>query len=270
MTLTLGRRDDGSASHPGLRLVLGSASPRRLTLLAQIGVKPDAVLPAEIDESPRPREEPRALAERLAEEKALASAAIAGAYAALAPCLTLAADTVVRVGRRVLPKCGTLDEAEACSSFVGPCPSGLYRPRPRHRGGLFGAGWSRRACASSACHAARSRLIFGSGEWRGKAGGYAIQGLAGAFVVRLVGSYSNAVGLPLGGRSRCSAGKATTSTDIGARASFNENADKQQVRQAAGSEERASGPARSAASRAARPMTRSARSAAPTSTCIAG
>ena len=85
MTLTLGRRDDRSAPHSGLHLVLGSASPRRLELLAQIGVKPDAVLPAEIDETPRPREEPRALAERLAEEKALASAAIAGERADLAP-----------------------------------------------------------------------------------------------------------------------------------------------------------------------------------------
>ena len=99
MTLTLGRRDDRSAPHSGLRLVLGSASPRRLALLAQIGVRPDAVLPAEIDETPRPREEPRALAERLANEKALASAAIAAGRKDLAPCLTLGADTVVGVGR---------------------------------------------------------------------------------------------------------------------------------------------------------------------------
>src|SRR3984957_16129558 len=107
MTLTLGRRDNRSAPNSGLHLVLGSASPRRLQLLAQIGVKPDAVLPAEIDETPRPREEPRVLAKRLASEKALAAAAIAGSRADLAPCLTLAADTVVGVGRLVLPKCET-------------------------------------------------------------------------------------------------------------------------------------------------------------------
>ena len=118
MTLTLGRRDDRSAPHSGLRLVLGSASPRRLALLAQIGVKPDAVLPAEIDETPRPREEPRALAERLASEKALASAAIAGDRADLVPCLTLAADTVVGVGRRILPKCETREDAELCLDLL--------------------------------------------------------------------------------------------------------------------------------------------------------
>ena len=118
MTLTLGRRDDRSAPHSGLRLVLGSASPRRLALLAQIGVRPDAILPAEIDETPRPREGPPGLAERLASEKALASAAIAGNRADLAPCLTLAADTVVGVGLRILPKCETRDEAETCLDLL--------------------------------------------------------------------------------------------------------------------------------------------------------
>ncbi len=118
MTLTLGRRDDRSASHSGLHLVLGSASPRRLQLLEQIGVKPDAVLPAEIDETPRRREEPRALAERLAREKALASAAIAGQRADLTPCLTLGADTVVGVGLRILPKCETRDEAAMCLDLL--------------------------------------------------------------------------------------------------------------------------------------------------------
>ena len=96
------------------RLVLASASPRRLALLAQIGVKPDAILPSEIDEMPRRGESPRALAQRLATEKATASAFVARQKPDLGPCLTLAADTVVCVGRRILPKCEIRDEAEAC------------------------------------------------------------------------------------------------------------------------------------------------------------
>jgi len=198
MTLTLGRRDEGSAAHPGLRLVLGSASPRRLALLAQIGVKPDAVLPAEIDENPRPREEPRALAERLAEEKALASAAIAGAYADLAPCLTLAADTVVVVGRRILPKCETRDEAEACLELLSGRGHRVFTGLAL----VTASGAVRRRVVETRLRFKRlsrseTEAYLESGEWRGKAGGYAIQGLAGAFVERLVGSYSNVVGLPL-------------------------------------------------------------------------
>ena len=198
MTLTLGRRDDRSASRSGLRLVLGSASPRRLALLAQIGVRPDAVLPAEIDETPRPREEPRALAERLAIEKALASAAIAGAQADLAPCLTLGADTVVGVGRRILPKCETRNDAELCLDLLSGRGHRVFTGLALVTGG----GAVRRRLVEipspvQAPVAQRGRGLLMSGEWRGKAGGYAIQGLAGAFVERLVGSYSNVVGLPL-------------------------------------------------------------------------
>src|SRR6185437_5346750 len=198
MTLILGRCEDRSAPHSGLRLVLGSASPRRLQLLAQIGVQPDAVLPAEIDETPRPREDPRALAERLAGEKALASAAFAGLRADLAPSLTLAADTVVGVGRRILPKCETRDDAELCLDLL----SGRG-----HR--VFTGLALVTASGAVRCRLVETRLRFkrlsrneveaylASGEWRGKTGGYAIQGFAGAFVERLVGSYSNVVGLPL-------------------------------------------------------------------------
>ena len=100
------------------RLVLASASPRRLALLAQIGVKPDEILPSEIDEAPRRGEAPRALAERLAMEKASVAAATALKRADLAPSLTLAADTVVCVGGRILPKCETLDQAEACLDLL--------------------------------------------------------------------------------------------------------------------------------------------------------
>ena len=198
MTLTLGRRDDRSAPHLGPRLVLGSASPRRLALLAQIGVKPDAVLPAEIDETPRPREGSRALAERLALEKALASAAIAGERADLVPCLTLAADTVVGVGRRVLPKCETPAEAEACLALLSGRGHRVFTGLAL----VTGSGAVRRRLVETRLKFKRlSRneieAYLASGEWRGKAGGYAIQGLAGAFVQRLVGSYSNVVGLPL-------------------------------------------------------------------------
>jgi septum formation protein len=198
MTLTLGRRDDRSAPHSGLRLVLGSASPRRLALLAQIGVRPDAILPAEIDETPRPREEPRALAERLASEKALASAAIAAGRADLAPCLTLGADTVVGVGRRILPKCETREDAKLCLDLL----SGRGHRVCTGLALVTGGGAIRRRLVETRLrfkHLSPNEVeaYLASAEWRGKAGGYAIQGLAGAFVERLVGSYSNVVGLPL-------------------------------------------------------------------------
>jgi septum formation protein len=198
MTLTLGRRNDRSAPHSGLRLVLGSASPRRLALLAQIGVRPDAVLPAEIDETPRPREEPRALAERLASEKALASAAIAAGRADLAPCLTLGADTVVGVGRRILPKCETREDAKLCLDLLSGRGHRVFTGLALVTGG----GAVRRRLVETRLrfkHLSPNEIevYLASAEWRGKAGGYAIQGLAGAFVERLVGSYSNVVGLPL-------------------------------------------------------------------------
>jgi len=196
--LTLGRRDDRSAPHSGLRLVLGSASPRRLALLAQIGVRPDAVLPAEIDETPRPREEPRALAERLASEKALASAAIAAGRADLTPCLTLGADTVVGVGRRILPKCETREDAKLCLDLLSGRGHRVFTGLALVTGG----GAVRRRLVETRLRFKRLspnevEAYLASAEWRGKAGGYAIQGLAGAFVERLVGSYSNVVGLPL-------------------------------------------------------------------------
>ena len=198
MTLTLGRRDQRSAPNSGVHLVLGSASPRRLQLLAQIGVEPDAVLPAEIDESARPREEPRTLAERLAREKALASAAIADARADLAPCLTLAADTVVGVGRRILPKCETREEAELCLGLLSGRGHRVFTGLAL----VTGSGAVRLRLVETRLRFKRLSAneiaaYLASAEWRGKAGGYAIQGLAGAFVERLIGSYSNVVGLPL-------------------------------------------------------------------------
>ena len=180
------------------RLVLASGSPRRLALLAQIGVAPEAILPSEIDEAPRRGEAPRALAERLAMEKALVSAAIALKRADLSPCLTLAADTVVCVGGRILPKSGAADEAEACLKLLSGRAHRVYTGLAL----ITPSGAARRRLVETRLRFKRlSRNEFEaylkSGEWRGKAGGYAIQGLAGAFVERLVGSYTNVVGLPL-------------------------------------------------------------------------
>jgi nucleoside triphosphate pyrophosphatase len=183
---------------PRPRLVLASGSPRRIALLAQIGVDPDSVLPSEIDETPRRGESPRGLAQRLAAEKAAASAALALKVPELAPCLTLAADTVVSVGRRMLPKCEIRDEADACLRLLSGRAHRVYTGLAL---ATLGGGMRRRVVETRVRFKRLSReeieAYLGSGEWRGKAGGYAIQGLAGAFVVRLVGSYANVVGLPL-------------------------------------------------------------------------
>ena len=187
-----------SASQTRPRLVLASGSARRLALLAQIGVEPESVLPSEMDETPRRGELPRGLAQRLANEKAAASAGIALKAPDLAPCLTLAADTVVSVGRRMLPKCEITDEAEACLRLLSGrshrVHTGLALATP-------GGAMRRKVVETRVRFKRLSReeidAYLRSGEWRGKAGGYAIQGLAGAFVVRLVGSYTNVVGLPL-------------------------------------------------------------------------
>ncbi|GGB49347.1 Maf-like protein [Roseibium aquae] len=180
-------------------LILASASPRRLALLEQIGLKPDHLIPADLDETPRRFETPRALAGRLAREKAEAVRKIADKSDDLKPALVLAADTVVAVGRRVLPKAELSDQALACLSLL----SG--------RGHRVFTG----VALATPKGAVRSKLVetrvrfkrlsrsevddyLASGEWRGKAGGYAIQGLAGSFVVKLTGSYPAVMGLPLG------------------------------------------------------------------------
>lgn len=172
-----------------LPLVLASASPRRLALLAQMGVVPDDVRPADIDEMPRPGELPRAYARRIADEKAAAIAA--------AGHLVLAADTVVSAGRRILGKPEDADEAERFLRLL----SGR-RHRVTTAVVLRGAErrWSR--CVETMVRMKRlsAREItayLASGEWRGKAGGYAIQGIAAAFIPAINGSYTNVVGLPL-------------------------------------------------------------------------
>jgi nucleoside triphosphate pyrophosphatase len=174
------------------QLVLASASPRRLDLLRQIGIEPAAIDPADIDETPRGRELPAAHARRLADAKAAAvSARHPGAF-------VLAADTVVACGRRILPKATDAKTARECLNL-------LSGRRHRVLGAvvLFGPD-GRKAKRLVATAVTFKRLsadeidgYLASGEWEGKAGGYAIQGRAAQFVPQIVGSYSNVVGLPL-------------------------------------------------------------------------
>lgn len=181
-----------------LKLVLASGSPRRLALLEQIGVEPDRIFPVEIDETPKRNELPRNLARRLSREKADAATALLKTDPELSGALVLAADTVVSVGRRILPKAELIEEAAGCLRLL----SG--RAHRVHTGlALVSAkGQVRRRLVETRVRFKRlSRedveSYLASGEWRGKAGGYAVQGFAGAFVVKLNGSYSNVVGLPL-------------------------------------------------------------------------
>ncbi|HYD73525.1 MAG TPA: Maf family nucleotide pyrophosphatase [Candidatus Binatia bacterium] len=170
------------------RLILASASPRRLALLAQIGVTPDEVIAADIDEAPLKKETPRALALRLA---------CAKAEAVIADGRVLAADTVVAVGRRVLPKAEMEKDARDCLALLSGRGHRVYT-----------------GVALKSPHGVRTRLVetrvtfkvlsradidayIASGEWKGKAGGYAAQGRAGRYIINIVGSYSNIVGLPL-------------------------------------------------------------------------
>lgn len=178
------------ASRP--RLILASASPRRLDLLARIGVSPDAVDPADIDETPRPAELPVPHAERMAAEKA---ASVAARHP---DAFVLAADTVVAVGRRILPKTETEDEARACLELMSGRRHRVHTGvtlidpdgRARHR-------LSTSIVALKRLHPDEIAAYVAGGEWRGKAGGYAIQGAAEAFCRFMSGSWSGIVGLPL-------------------------------------------------------------------------
>ena len=180
------------------KLVLASGSPRRLSLLNQAGIEPDSLQPTEIDEIPVKGELPRALANRLAREKAQAALASVKIDEELRGSYVLAADTVVAVGRRVMPKADMLDEAAACLRllsgrnhrvYTGIC---LVTPKEAFRQRLVETRVRFKRLSNDDLEA-----YLASGEWRGKAGGYAIQGLAGTFVVKMVGSYTNVVGLPL-------------------------------------------------------------------------
>jgi septum formation protein len=180
------------------KLVLASGSPRRLALINQAGIEPEALRPADLDETPLRGELPRACANRLARAKADAALEIVRLDDELKGSYILSADTVVAVGRRILPKAELLDQAAQCLRLL----SGR-----NHR--VHSA-----VCLVTPNESFRQRLVetrvrfkrlseedieayLASGEWRGKAGGYAVQGIAGSFVVKIVGSYTNVVGLPL-------------------------------------------------------------------------
>jgi len=180
------------------KFVLASGSPRRLSLVNQVGVEPDALRPADIDETPRKGELPRACATRLARNKAEAALAMVRLDEELKGSFVLAADTVVAVGRRILPKAELLDEAAQCLRLLSGrnhrvhtaiclvTPKETFRQRHVETRVRF-----KRLSEEDI------EAYLASGEWRGKAGGYAAQGIAGSFIVKIVGSFSNIVGLPL-------------------------------------------------------------------------
>ncbi|MFZ4689287.1 MAG: Maf family protein [Polymorphobacter sp.] len=175
-----------------MALILASASPRRVELLARLGIVPDAIDPADIDETPTRAEVPRAHAQRLALQKC---AAVAARHPGA---LVLAADTVVGVGRRILPKAEDEATARACLALL----SGR-----RHRvttavavadaGGHIRERVSETIVTFHRLDAAAIETLIAAGDWRGKAGGYALQGSAEAWVRWLSGSWSGVVGLPL-------------------------------------------------------------------------
>ncbi|WP_273789495.1 Maf family protein [Bartonella sp. ML70XJBT] len=223
----------GGKMHLGeaIHLVLASASPRRLMLLAQMGIEPQQVYASDIDETPKLKEHPANLAKRLAKEKALKAQALLhwcaqksqenqnpaqeshtpqenqnlqeklqNVYKKLSAqkMIILAADTVVAVGRTILPKPESEDEAYECLRFLSGRVHKVY-------GGICALNEKGKITVKLVESRVRFRRLTSpmmkayltSGEWQGKAGGYAIQGKAGAFVVYIEGSYSNVVGLPL-------------------------------------------------------------------------
>lgn len=180
------------------QLVLASASSRRLALLEQVGIEPDALRPASIDETPKRGERPRNYAQRLAREKAEIAKQRLANEPDLANAYVLAADTVVALHRQIIGKPEYLNEAAQALQTLSGRSHRVYTA----------------ICLITASGSVRMRTVetkvrfkrlsreemdayLASGEWRGKAGGYAIQGIAGAFVQKIVGSYTNVVGLPL-------------------------------------------------------------------------
>ncbi|AJY47520.1 Maf family nucleotide pyrophosphatase [Martelella endophytica] len=181
------------------KLILASASPRRVDLLAQIGIVPDRIAPADIDETPLAGETPRLLAGRLASRKAEKAAEIVAGDADWQGALVLAADTVVAVGRRILPKAETEDEARTCLRLLSGRGHRVYTGVAVITAGSPGN--SLRVVETRVSFKPLSKLdedaYIASQEWHGKAGAYGVQGLAAAFVTRIIGSYPAVVGLPL-------------------------------------------------------------------------
>ena len=181
-----------------VKFILASGSPRRLQLLQQAGITPDHLSPVNADETPLKSEAPRSLAKRLAREKAELALENVARSPELAGSIILTADTVVALGRRILPKAEMLDDAANSLAFLSGRSHRVYtgitlvsvKGAFRHRLVETRVRFKRLSRDEIDAYLA-------SGQWRGKAGGYAIQGLAGSFVVKLVGSYTNVVGLPL-------------------------------------------------------------------------
>lgn len=174
--------------------VLASASPRRLTLLRQIGIEPARIVPADIDETPRKSELPRDYARRIASEKArfiCCHEDMAGSY-------LLAADTVVACGRRILPKAENVTQARECLKLLSGrrhrVLTGVVLVTP---GGEIKDRLVTSRVGFKNLSGEDIDTYLASEEWQGKAGGYAIQGLASAYIRWIEGSYSNVVGLPL-------------------------------------------------------------------------
>lgn len=181
-----------------VKLVLASASPRRLQLLERVGLRPDLLNPADVDEIPHKRETPRALSIRLARAKAERALEMPLVRALGANTFVLAADTVVGLGRRILPKAETADQARDCLSLLSGRSHWVYSTvcliAPGNKVSI--------RCVETKIRFKRlSRedvdSYVASQEWRGKAGGYAIQGRAEVFVRMLTGSHSGVIGLPL-------------------------------------------------------------------------
>lgn len=192
------RQNDSKETRSLPRLVLASGSPRRLQLLGQGGITPDALRPAAIDETPRKGEMPRTLVARLARAKAEAAREQIADDPELADSVLLAADTVVAVGSRILGKPEVVEQAvaslELLSGRAHKVMTGLcvISPDDRVRVRIVETRLRFKRLSRTELEA-----YIASREWRGKAGGYAIQGLAGCFVQKVIGSYTNVVGLPL-------------------------------------------------------------------------
>lgn len=180
------------------KLILASGSPRRVDLLHQAGIEAARLMPMDIDETPKKSEHPRSLARRLSTEKAEAAFAALKGDVAWQGSYILAADTVVAVGRRILPKAEFVDEASSALHllsgrshivYTGVC---LITPDRKLRQKVVET-----KVRFKRLSARDIDMYLASGQWRGKAGAYGIQGLAGSFVQKLIGSYTNVVGLPL-------------------------------------------------------------------------
>jgi len=173
-----------------MKLILGSGSPRRRDLLAQIGVVPDAILPPDIDEDPAAGEQPRPYCQRLAREKA-------AAVAAGPDDIVLCADTTVALGRRILGKPVDAAEAEAFLRALSGRRHRVITAVAVRRGDRL---WERDVVSAVKMKRLSDPEIaayVASGDWQGKAGGYGIQGMAGAFIPWIEGSFTSIVGLPL-------------------------------------------------------------------------